>query len=464
MSFRAPCLPRRRFLGLAGGLPAALSFARGSPSAAPHPRWPEAGRILQRIQPPRIPNRVVRPADFGGRPDPAGDARPALQAALASLARTGGGRLVLPPGVWRVDGPLHLSSGHELHLEAGAVLRFTCDPRRHLPPVLTRFEGTEVYNYSPCIYAYQAHHVAITGRGTIEGGGGTVCTEWRRQQRPDRDRLRAQGAGGVPVHERVFGAGHFLRFGLIQFFGCNQVLLEDFTAVDPPFWCIHAVACSSVIARRLRVEGAHLNTDCLDPESCSDVLIEECVFRSGDDCIAIKSGRDQDGWRLARPSEDILIRNCELHSTGAAAIAIGSEMSGGVRRVFVEDCRIGRARQGFNCKGNLDRGGLVEHVRVHGVTADATDEFVQLTLDYQGHRTGGHPPHFRDLEFSGLSCRTAATGFAALGAPGAEIADVRLHDVTVMEAARPAVIRHARGVQFDRVRINGAEIPVPSPG
>ncbi|MBI5688956.1 MAG: glycoside hydrolase family 28 protein [Verrucomicrobia bacterium] len=459
----APRLSRRRFLGVVGG-GAAGFLATSSVAAPPAAPWPDLASLPERLPPPRIPSRQLRLDALGASANGTADALPALRKGLQELARAGGGRLIVPPGTWRLDGPIHLTSGINLHLDEGAVLRFTPNPPLYLPPVLTRFEGTELFNHSPCLYAYQAHHIAITGRGIIDGNGAKVCTEWRQQQRPDRDRLRAMGAEGVPVAQRVFGAGHFLRYGLIQFFGCSQVLLEDFTALNSPFWCIHTVACSQVRARRLRVEGDHLNNDCFDPESSSEVLIEDCFFRSGDDCIAIKSGRDQDGWRLGRPSEDILIRNCELHSTGAAAIAIGSEMSGGVRRVRVENCRIGRARQGFNCKGNLDRGGVVEQVRVRGLTAESVDEFIQLTLDYQGLRVGGHAPRFRDFEFRGLHCREAVTGFSALGVAGAEFADLRLEDVTVDRARQPTVIRHARSLRFDRVRINGTEMRPPPAG
>lgn len=466
MKHGGPPLSRRTFLGTAGlGLlsPALRAAAEPTPPPAGRSHWPAAEEILRRLRLPQIPSRIFRVTDFGAQGDGRSDARPGLLEAIARCNREGGGRVLVPPGDWWLNGPLHLKSGVDLHLAEGATLRFNPDPKLYLPPVLVRWEGTEVFNYSPCLYAYQATQVAVTGRGTIDGNGGDLCTEWRKQQRPDRDLLRQMGADGVPVFRRVFGEGHWLRFGLMQFFGCTQVLLEDFTARNSGFWCVHTVASQHITARRLHIDTPHLNNDCFDPESSSDVLIEDCVFRSGDDCIAIKAGRDQDAWRVGRPSENIVIRQCELHSTGAAAIAIGSEMSGGVRHVYVENCRVGRARQGFNCKGNLDRGGLVEHIRVHNVAIDSADQAIQLTLDYQGLRSGGHPPRFRDFELSALHCREAGTAFSALAQPGAAFENLRLRDVTVARATKPLDVRHVRNLSLENVRINGAETKPPPP-
>jgi hypothetical protein len=194
------------------------------------------------------------------------------------------------------------------------------------------------------------------------------------------------------------------------------------------------------------------------------MLIEDCVFRSGDDCIAIKSGRDQDGWRLGRPAENIVIRNCELHSSGAAAVAIGSEMSGGARRIFIENCRVGRTRQALNFKGNLDRGGLVEHVRVRGLNVEAAEQFIQFTLDYQGLRSGGYPPQFRDFEISDSTCGEAATAITAVGLPGAEFAQIRLRNLTVTRATKPLEIRQVRECTLENVRINGVLAALPATG
>jgi polygalacturonase len=466
MKHGAHTFPRRDFLGTAGLglLGAALPGAAALPPSPRPPAWPEAEAVARGVQRPEFPPRVYPVTDFGARPDGPSDARPGLLAAIQRCNAEGGGRVLVPAGVWPLRGPLHLKSGVDLHLAAGAILRFAPEPKLHLPPVLTRWEGTEVYNYSPCIYAYQAHHVALTGPGTIDGSGSELCTEWRKLQRPDRDRLRQMGADGTPVFQRVFGEGHWLRYGLIQFFGCTHVLLEDFTAMNSGFWCVHTVASQHVTARRLHIDCPHLNNDCFDPESCSDVLVEDCVFRSGDDCIAIKAGRDQDGWRIGRPAENIVIRRCELHSTGAAAVAIGSEMSGGVRRIYLENCRIGRTRQGLNFKGNLDRGGIVEHVRARDLTIDSADQAIQFTLDYQGLRQGGHPPRFRDFELTDITCREAGTAIAALGVPGAEFEDIRIRRFTADRAGTATAIRHVRNCTFEDVRINGSDTPSPRPG
>lgn len=471
MNWVDPALPRRAFLGSIGLGTVSLALSRSPAQSAPSSRaesisddWAAANALAARIESPVFPERTLRADDLGAKPDGRTDCRTILQSAVDRLNAAGGGRLVIPSGVWWLDGPLHLKSRIHLHLEIGATLRFSSDPKRYLPLVLTRWEGTEAFNYSPCLYAYQASHVAVTGQGTIDGNAAELCVDWRTRQKPAKALIRELGARGAPVHERVFGEGHWLRWPLVQFFGCDHVLLEDFTAVQSPFWCLHTVSCRHVILRRLRVEGAHLNNDCFDPESSSFVLVEHCRFRSGDDCIAIKSGRDQDGWRVGVPAEDIVIRHCDLESTTAAALAIGSEMSGGVRRVYVEHCRMGQARYALNFKGNLDRGGIVEHVRMRHLTVGtAREQLIQFTSDYQGLRGSSHPPTFRNFVLEDITCQDAlGTALHFLGAPGAPVSDVVLRNITVERAVTPLTHLHVERLTFDRVRINQHSVATPS--
>ena len=455
---------RRRFLATTGlGL---VGFGSGVALAAPPPTaltnsW-EQGRdaILSRIKPPLFPTRDFNPRDFGAVGDGRTDARPAFLAAIRRCNAEGGGRVVVPRGEWWLEGPLHLLSNVHLHLDDAAVLRFrTDDPALYLPVVLTRWEGTELFNYSPLIYAYQAANVALTGGGRLEGNALDTFVKWRERQGADQRLARQMGADGVPLPQRIFGPGHWLRPAFVQFYGCHHVLCDGFTLRDSPFWCVHAVACSNVTIRRLRVESAPINSDGFDAESCRDVLVEDCYFNVGDDCVALKSGRDADGWRLGRPTEDVVLRRLEMHAPLAGSgLAIGSEMSGGVRRVYAEDIHMGYARTALNFKGNLDRGGAVEHVQVRRVRAERADTFLKFTTDYHGYRGDRHPPRFRDFLLEQLSCQEAQVAIHAVGVPEARLERLTLEDVVVERAAHAAELRHLRGLRTTRVLVNGVAL------
>ncbi|HEX8429829.1 MAG TPA: glycoside hydrolase family 28 protein [Longimicrobium sp.] len=432
-----------------------------APAAPPADPWAQVPAILARIRPPVIPRRDFVVTAYGARGDGRTDARPAIMAAIGAANAAGGGRVVLPAGTWWSEGPVHLKSNVELHVSEGATLRFTPDPERYLPLVLTRWEGTELYNYSPLIYAYQANNVAITGRGTIDGNSKTTFATWKPQQEPAQMRLREMGGNGTPVHGRVFGPGHWLRPTMIQFMGCRNVLVEGLTIVDSPFWTVHPTYCQNVIARDLRINSRNLNNDGVDPDSSVDVLIERCVFNTGDDGVAVKSGRDADAWRVGQPTENVIVRNCEMNSD-ANGLVIGSEMSGGVRNVFMENCRIGNAtNSGIYFKSNLDRGGSVENIHIRNVQVGDAGTFIHFTTEYHGYRGGNFPTRFQNVSLDGITCRSAKRGIYAVGVPQAVLRDITLRDITVARALQSHDIRNVHNFQLQRVLINGAAVELP---
>ena len=437
-----------------------LAAGRGLPhSSAPvashlHSDDPEIAAILQRIRPPQFPARVVRITQFGAVGDGRADCRQAFARAIARCNAEGGGRVVVPAGTWWTEGPIHLKSNIDLHLEEGATIRFTPDADRYLPLVLTRWEGTELFNYSPQVYAYQATNVAITGTGTIDGNAGESFAQWKPQQGDAQNRLRQMGIDGVPVQERLFGQGHWLRPSMIQFLGCRNVLVENLRIVGAPFWVVHPVYSQNVIARGLRIETRYPNNDGVDPDSCVDVLIERCTFDTGDDSVAVKSGRDQDGWRVGQPTENVVIRDCDMNSQHAG-LCIGSEMSAGVRNVFLENCRLGKVETAIYFKSNLDRGGLVEHIRVRGMTVREAVRTIHFTTDYHGYRGGKFPTAFRDIEIERVTCERAGTGIRAVGVPDSPLRDITIRDVTIGTTANPNEIRHVAILRLTNVRVNG---------
>ena len=455
---------RRAFLAGSLALTASGAIARAAePGTGPaagtvDPDWNAAEAIVARIRAPAIPAATFAITSYGASED--APAHRAVQAAIDACAAAGGGRVVVPAGLWRINGAITLRSNVELHLESDAVLRFGKPGEIALPLVLTRWEGTEVWNYSPLIYARDCRNVAITGNGVCDGQGRDGFFQWRAHQDRDKQALRAMGAAGVPVGERRFGPGHFLRPPFVQFFNCTDVMIDGPKFVDSPFWTIHPVYSRNVIVRNVTVVSKHLNSDGCDPDSCEDVLIERCHFDVSDDCIAIKSGRDQDGWRVARPTRNVVIRDCRMSTHVAGAIAIGSEMSGGASHIFAERLDVHHAKQALYFKANLDRGGTIEQVRVRGVKVRDSDTLIDFTTAYHRRRDGKSPPTYKTFVVERVDCRTAGRALSIVGVEAAPVEDVLIRNVTVATAREPDRIAHTRDLRLDGVRVNGKELRV----
>lgn len=390
------------------------------------------------------------------------DARERIQAAIDDLAIKGGGRLSLALGTWQIEGPLTLRSGIELYLEEGAHLVFSGDRAKYLPAVLTRWEGTDLYGYSPCIYALEARDVAITGRGTLEMSRRGDIESWRFDQTEAQRKLRMMGATGVPLNERVFAPTGFLRPSFIQFLKCERVLVEGIRVGAVPFWGVHLVYTRHATVRGITVESDRVNNDGVDIDSSSRVVVENCIFRTGDDCIAIKSGRDHDGRIIGIPSEDVVIRDCRMERGGSAGVAIGSEMSGGVRRVYIFRCEMGRVQTVLNIKSNLDRGGYVENIRLWNVSAREASRVVQITTSYHGYMGGNFPPRFEDIEINDLRCGSAKEGISLRGVAASPVRRVSIKHVTVPKVTIPTLIMHVEGLTSDDVYMNGVLVPMQS--
>lgn len=450
--------------GSLGGLALAV------PARAAGDPWRAAQRIVDGIVVPRFADRDFAITDFGASPGADRNALPAVAAAIDACHAAGGRRVIVPEGLWVMDGPIHFKSNVNLHLQDGAHVRFSGRAAAYLPVVLTRWEGTEVYNYSPFIYGRGLDNVAITGPGRIDGQGAANFLPWRPKQKPDQRLLRQMGHDGVPVEQRVFGDGHLLRPHFIQFFDCRAVLIDGPTIVDSPFWVVHPVYCDHVVVRNITVLSGHINSDGVDPDSSSNVLIENCTFDVGDDGVAIKSGRDQDGWRVGRPATDIVVRNCRYSGGTGGGVAIGSEMSGGVRRVYIEDWDIPKAHHALYFKANLDRGGLIEDVHIRNIRAGRTDVLVIFTNDYHSYRGGTYPPRFERVTFQDVVSDQTRVGVHITGHPTAPVRDVLLRNIAIGRAELPVEIRHVENVSFDRVMINGVlyndtdTVPQPAAG
>jgi polygalacturonase len=398
---------------------------------------------------------------------------PTVTAAVDACAAAGGGHVLVPAGRWET-GPVRLRSGVDLHLAEGATLAFSTDPADYLPVVRTRWQGVEVWNYSPLIYAAGERDIAITGRGTLDAQGdnghwwpwvGSGQYGWQPgmpNQRADWAALEAMGQSGVPVAERVFGSGHYLRPSFIQPYECRNVLIEGVTIRNSPMWTIHPVYCSRVTVRDVVVDNPGPNGDGCDPDSCTDVLIQRVTFRTHDDCIAIKSGRDADGRRVGRPSTRILIEDCTFVS-GGGAVAVGSEMSGGVSDVLARGLRLPRDPEVdqdtvayvLSVKSTSTRGGYIRDIVVRDVDCPArTYVPLEVTFQYMGGTGGTLYP-----EVSGLVARNwSVTGpceypIRIRAAETAPVRSVRLRDLTFTEATRAPLFSFAEDVVLQDVLV-----------
>ena len=418
--------------------------------------WSMLQQIEQHIQLPAIPKRDYQVTDFGALGDGKQDARPAIMAAIDKAAGEGGGRVVLPGGVWLSNGPIVLKSRIDLHVAGGATLLFGPDPKDYLPAVRTRWEGTEMMGYSPLIYARDVEDVAITGKGVIDGNAASVFHGWKKQEKPDQLALRHMGIDGVPVAQRQMGEGHFLRPALVQIFGGKRVLLEDYTIRNSPFWVNHLNYADQAIVRGLHVDSRMANNDGIDVESSRYVLVENNVFRTGDDLVVVKSGRDRDGREIGRPSEYVVVRNNDMG--GEDGIGLGSEMSGGIRYVLFTDNVLRKGASAIRFKGNLDRGGVVEHVRVRNMTMEEFETLIWFQLNYPGELGGTFPPVYRDLTFENLTAESVGTAFDLHGPKEAPLANVLLKDIVIKSAKVPLVIENVAELHFDNVMIGEQRI------
>jgi polygalacturonase len=428
--------------------------------------WELADRIRASILPPSIPDRDFDIRDFGAKSDGSTDCSEAINQAVKECKRSGGGRILVQDGIYRT-GPIHLDSNMALHVEAGATLSFIPEPERYLPPVLTHWEGLEFMGYSPLIYARGKKNVAITGGGTLDGGanretwwpwkgGRWAIDEQHGTQQAARARLVQDAENHVPVAERIYADGAFLRPPFIQPFDCDNVLIEGVTIRNAPFWLVNPVLCRNVTVRGVTCESLGPNSDGCDPESCNGVLIEDCYFDTGDDCIAVKSGRNADGRRINTPCENIVIRNCDMRA-GHGGVVIGSEISGGVRNLFAENLRMSSPdlERAIRIKTNSVRGGLIEHLRYRDITVGQVQDAIVINFYYEEGDAGEFDPTVRDIEISNLVCDKAERVFQVRGFDRAPIRDFRMSNLEFRHAGETGIIEHVQGLSLEDVNING---------
>ena len=410
----------------------------------------------------------------------------AIQKAIDTCNKKGGGRVIVPAGQKFLTGAITLKSGVNLVVEDGAVLEFAFEPDLY-PIVPTRWEGLDCWNLSPLIYAYQQKDIAITGKGTIDGGGsretwwpwvsspkfgfkeGMPVHQWKETSRP---RLLKSAEDGIPLDERRFTKEDGLRPQLINFNQCEGILIEDITLLRSPFWVIHPLLSTDITVRGVHINNDGPNGDGCDPESCDRVLIENCYFNTGDDCIAIKSGRNNDGREggqgafAGRPSKNIIIRNCKMNN-GHGGVVIGSEISGGCQNVYAHDCEMDSPNldRVLRIKTNSCRGGVIENINMRNVTVGQCGEAVlKINTDYEPKEVccRGFYPTVRNVTMENVTCKKSKYGVMIVGYEDPKLA-YTVNNITVRNCQFDGVISKpihqiglAENVKYENLIINGS--------
>ena len=415
--------------------------------------WEQVPKILSRIKAPAFADRDFNITDYGAIGDGNTNCTEAFKKAISAANQAGGGRVVVPAGSF-LTGAIHLKSNVNLYVSEGAVIKFSTDPNEYLPAVYTRWEGIECMNYSPLIYAYKQKNIAITGKGILDGQGANWW-QWKRV-RQDRDLLLKQGQDGVPVKNRQFG-GKTLRPNMIEPYLCKNILIEGITIKNGPFWHIHPVLSQNITVRNVRIDGMGPNNDGCDPESCKDVLIEGCYFNTGDDCIAIKSGRNNDGRRVNVPTENVIVRNCQMKA-GHGGVVIGSEMSGGVRNVFAENCIMDDPNldRMLRLKTNSLRGGFIENVYARNITVGQVKESIlHIFYLYGEGDKGKFTPRVRNVNVENVTSKKSKYALFLKGYERSPITDIHLKNCTFDNVESPDIIDNVKNLVLENVKING---------
>ena len=431
-------------------------------------------QIEKNIRQPEFKDKCYKITDFGASTSAKAEVnQKAINKAIAACSKAGGGKVVVPAGTFNT-GAITLLSKVNLHVEKDGVLLFVFQPELY-PIVPTRWEGIDCWNLQPCVYAYKQTDIAITGEGVIDGGGendtwwkwcGKDTYGWKEgvvsQKLGSRARLLRQAEDGVDMNERKYGPQDGLRPQLININQCDGVLIEDVTLLRSPFWVIHPLLSKNITVRGVKIINDGPNGDGCDPESCDGVLIENCFFNTGDDCIAIKSGRNNDGRLWGRPSENIIIRNCEMKN-GHGGVVLGSEISGGCRNVFAENCKMDSPDldRVIRIKTNTCRGGIIENLYARNIEVGQCGESVlKINLDYEPKELccRGYAPTVRNINIENITCQKSKYGVQIIALDSV----CNVYDINVKNCHFNGVkdgnfeSGQTRNVNFDNLFINGS--------
>ncbi len=405
---------------------------------------------------PQIPAKNFAVRDFGAKGDGTTNDTQAISAALDAAEKGGGGMVNFTAGKY-LTGALVLRSNVGLHLDKDATILFSTDPADY-PVVLTRWEGTECMNFCGLLTGRDLHDISITGEGTIDGQGSTW---WGWAKKAQSKKLRELGETTDDPTQRVFGTTEAaLRPCLFEPIHSERILLEGVTFKNSPFWILHPLYCTDITVRKLTVHGDGPNTDGFDPDSCANILVENCTFDTGDDCITLKSGRDKDGRRVGKPTENVTVRHCTF-ARGHGTVVIGSEESGGVKNVVAEDLTADGTDAGVRIKARRGRGGVVENITYRNMNLkNIAKQAITIDMFYD---VGNNPdvdqsgpegvPIFRNITIENLTCDGANEAIVIHGLPDSPIKDVTLKNVQITNAKKEGMTEGAQNLKKENVSV-----------
>ena len=452
---------------------------------------------MAEVTAPVIPDYQVNVKDFGGVGDGIKLNTEAFAKAIDALSQKGGGKLVVPQGVWHT-GPIVLKSNIELHLNAGAVILFAADESLYAI-IETSFEGLDTRRLQSPLSANGATNIAITGKGVIDGNGqywrpvkkGKVTeSHWKELMAiPGSQEMKpgywvpsagyAKGEQGANMNvpnaktdAEWQAIKRFLRPVMVSLVNCKNVRLKGVIFQNSPAWNLHPLMCENVIIEDVLVRNPSYaqNGDALDLESCTNALIINSRFDAGDDGICIKSGKDADGRRRGIPCENVVVKGCTVFA-GHGGFVVGSEMSGGVKNILVEQCQFLGTDVGLRFKSTRGRGGIVENIFVKNISmTDIKTDAITFNMYYGGKSVaemladGDNPdnvtkmpvneetPIFRNIDIRNIVCNGAGRAMEFNGLPEMPIDGITLQNITIL-AKKDAVFTNCQNIKKKNVNI-----------
>ncbi len=393
--------------------------------------------------------------DFGASLDSTVNNQNAIQKAVDKCSLEGGGRVIIPEGTWKTS-YLELKSNVNLQLSKGSILSFIDSIPLYALPTFTRWEGLECMNYHPFIYARNESNVAITGEGIIEGNAQVWWDLAKTTQLESLKKLYDLVEAGVKPEERNcldFEPTSYLRPSLVQFINCKNVLVDGIELHSGPMWTTHFIYCENVIARNLSVITTGRNNDGIIPDSSNGVLIDNCFFSTGDDCIVIKSGLNEDAWRVGKPCENIVIKNCKTKH-GHGGVVIGSEMSGGVRNLYAHDCDFSETERGLRIKSMKGRGGVIENlwfenIRMNNIKREA----IQINMHYGSSSIQPRSdslPTFRNIHYKNIESVNSEYAVRVKGIDNQFVDKIYFEDLN-LKSKHGIVLENTQNAEFKNV-------------
>ncbi len=434
--------------------------------------WELVPEILKDIVAPTFPVKQFDIINYGAIGDGNTLCTEAFKKAINECNKAGGGMVIVPKGIF-LTGAIHLKNNVNLHIAKDAVVKFSTNPKDYLPVVQARWEGVDLMNYSPLIYAYNQENIALTGEGILDGQAtdknwwswkgrrafGGIDKSKSQNDSMSRPRLMKMNDDGVPVEKRIFGEGTYLRPTFVEFYKCENILIQGVTLKDSPFWFLHPVLSNNITIENVTTIGSGPNNDGCDPESSSNILIKGCTFNNGDDCIAIKSGRNGDGRRINVPSTNIIIQDCKMID-GHGGVVIGSEITGGCWNVFAEDCEMDspNLERALRIKSNSKRGGVVKNIYMRNVKVGQVREaIVKFNMHYDSLEAKNYAyyPNFENIVVQNVTSQKSTYGLFLDGLEESNIKNIIIEDCKFNGVQKGNYINNVENLKFNDFFING---------